>query len=95
MAMTSCPECKKQVSDQANTCPHCGHPILAGTDNETPLTIQKTKKRWKLVKAVAAILLVIGILLAFTTAWYMGVAIIFLGLVLALVGGIGAWWSTG
>src|SRR6185503_10004282 len=27
MALTSCPECKGQVSDGAAECPHCGHPI--------------------------------------------------------------------
>ena len=28
MAMVECKECKKQVSNHANTCPHCGvmHP---------------------------------------------------------------------
>ncbi len=24
MAMTTCKECKKEVSDTAKTCPHCG-----------------------------------------------------------------------
>lgn len=27
MALVSCPECKKEISDQAKTCPHCGFPI--------------------------------------------------------------------
>ena len=25
--LIECPECKRQVSDQAEACPHCGHPI--------------------------------------------------------------------
>ena len=28
MALISCPECAKQVSDKAAACPNCGHPIL-------------------------------------------------------------------
>lgn len=27
MALTSCPECQHEVSDQAAACPHCGHPL--------------------------------------------------------------------
>ena len=27
MAMTKCPECGKEVSDTAKTCPHCGHEL--------------------------------------------------------------------
>jgi TM2 domain-containing membrane protein YozV len=27
MAIIDCPECKKEVSTQANTCPHCGYSI--------------------------------------------------------------------
>ena len=27
MALIKCPECKKQVSDSAETCPHCGYKL--------------------------------------------------------------------
>ena len=27
MALIDCPECKKEISDKANSCPHCGYPI--------------------------------------------------------------------
>jgi hypothetical protein len=30
MALTSCPECEGDVSDQALACPHCGYPIRGG-----------------------------------------------------------------
>jgi len=30
MAMIDCPECGRQVSDQADTCPACGHPLKRG-----------------------------------------------------------------
>lgn len=29
MALITCQECKKQVSDQAAACPHCGAPVVA------------------------------------------------------------------
>jgi hypothetical protein len=31
MALTKCPECRGQVSDQASACPHCGYPLAGGT----------------------------------------------------------------
>lgn len=27
MALIKCPECSREVSEQANSCPHCGFPI--------------------------------------------------------------------
>ena len=30
MALTKCPECRGQVSDQAHACPHCGYPLAGG-----------------------------------------------------------------
>jgi hypothetical protein len=30
MALIKCPSCSKDVSDQADTCPACGHPIKHG-----------------------------------------------------------------
>ena len=27
MALISCPECSREVSDQAAACPHCGYPL--------------------------------------------------------------------
>lgn len=30
MALVNCPECGREVSDQAMACPHCGYPIRGG-----------------------------------------------------------------
>ena len=30
--LIECPECKKQISDQAKSCPHCGYPIKGSQD---------------------------------------------------------------
>ena len=27
MALINCPECKKEISDQTESCPHCGYPV--------------------------------------------------------------------
>lgn len=34
MALISCPECGKQISDKAPACPHCGAPVSAGAPEE-------------------------------------------------------------
>lgn len=37
MAIVKCPECKKKVSSQANSCPHCGYSIKDHVDSNKPL----------------------------------------------------------
>ena len=34
MALINCPECSKQISDKANSCPNCGCPISQGNQNK-------------------------------------------------------------
>lgn len=34
MALVECPECGGEVSDAAESCPHCGHPDPAGDEAE-------------------------------------------------------------
>ena len=46
MALISCPDCEKEVSDRAPTCPNCGAPIAtapkaAGPGEATPYTDQE------------------------------------------------------
>ena len=40
MALINCPECSKQVSDAAKTCPHCGFQLI-----ENNIVVKKTKKK--------------------------------------------------
>ena len=37
MALITCQECGREVSDQAEACPHCGHPAPEGAAAETVL----------------------------------------------------------
>lgn len=45
MALIECPECGKEVSDQAKNCPNCGHPIPISN-----YTNQNSKDSSKLIK---------------------------------------------
>ncbi|MDO5102556.1 MAG: zinc ribbon domain-containing protein [Lautropia sp.] len=38
MALITCPECQRQVSDQAPTCPGCGRPIQNASNSTQGIT---------------------------------------------------------
>jgi len=65
MALIQCPECSKEVSDKAPTCPKCGAPIAAASvDREVGVnltTVQATSKRLKAQMLLAALSLSVGI----------------------------------
>ena len=43
--LIQCPECDLQVSDKANTCPHCGYPLKP---DAKPKSSRKPNKRRRL-----------------------------------------------
>lgn len=61
MALIVCPECNKQISDQAGACPHCGYPLI-NTAEKPKNQIQTTRKRK--INVVNAILFAVLILAA-------------------------------
>lgn len=51
MALINCPECSKQISDQSNTCPHCGFPIKSQNLNPFPSTPTQVEDEKKIPKS--------------------------------------------
>lgn len=45
MALINCPECKKEVSDSAKTCPHCGYKLIEDEVQKTNIQSKKPKKK--------------------------------------------------
>ena len=43
MPLIGCPDCNKQVSDSATTCPHCGYPINSVRKEQKPVVATKRK----------------------------------------------------
>jgi DNA-directed RNA polymerase subunit RPC12/RpoP len=43
MVLIKCPECSSDVSDQASSCPRCGHPILSTRTSGRPQTTVKVQ----------------------------------------------------
>lgn len=67
MALITCPECGKEISNQAETCPICGYPLSKHTDHSLPEkegspspSVQKKPINKALIAGIA-IFIVIGI----------------------------------
>lgn len=43
MAMINCPECGKEISDQANNCPNCGYVINKSSEPAINVTVESDK----------------------------------------------------
>ncbi len=59
MALFSCPECGRQVSDTAKFCPTCGYKLAKQKKQKNP--ISKKTKSIIIASAVAGILIIVGI----------------------------------
>jgi len=97
-----CGECKKQISDKATACPHCGAPVAAATLGTSVQTIERTAKRLKLNTLLSAICCVVGIIImangdsrADSAAGPIGLLVLFVGLIWFVVTRIRIWWNHG
>ena len=97
MSLIKCPECNKEISTEAVSCIHCGKPL-----KENIQTIQKTSKRWKKVKLIAWIGLIIGFFVFITNVQNGGFQNVYTGIgfclgffsfITLLIGKFGAWWT--
>lgn len=89
MALIKCSECGKDISEKASACPFCGNPV-----GGSPVTIQRTNKKWKASSAFGIAIMLIGVLYVGSNAG-VGVSLLFLGFVIAMYAKIGAWWTNG
>ena len=87
MALIDCPDCGKQVSDQASACPACAHPIRA-------ITIEATGKKWKAQQLAFGALILLGFILVFSYPAFGGLLCI-AGLTGVIRARVGAWWQHG
>ncbi len=58
MALITCPECKKKISEIANSCPNCGYILSNGE-------AAKLKGRDKNTRIVSSIIIIIGVIILF------------------------------
>ncbi|MBQ9270191.1 MAG: zinc ribbon domain-containing protein [Oscillospiraceae bacterium] len=58
MALIRCPECNREISDQAAACPGCGYPLIRTSPDETEEKLAAVKARDRLfLKRTGLILL--------------------------------------
>ena len=69
MPLMSCPECAKEVSDKAPSCPNCGVPIASAIETQAAgaqlTTVQETSKKLKLHTLFSVGLIFLGIIWMF------------------------------
>jgi hypothetical protein len=69
MALISCPECSREISDQVKNCPHCGFPLKEEVEQKTQkveiasVNLQ-TKNPQKIKKIVVSVALLLVVLVA-------------------------------
>lgn len=61
MALISCPECGKEISDAALACPHCGHPIQEPQPQDAPPSSRKNKRSIIIAACVLVLIAVVGV----------------------------------
>ena len=98
MALTTCPDCQKQISDQAPACPYCGRPMQPGAISEKTQTIEVTGKSWKGMQLIGGLFICIGVISCIylisdpTSSDTTAVIFLVLGIILIIAGKFGAWW---
>ena len=60
MALIKCPECNKEISSKAPTCPQCGAPVAVSQSPEAVTTIQETGKNLKIQQVLASLTMILG-----------------------------------
>lgn len=71
MALILCPECKREISDAAQSCPHCGHPI--SSNSKTPQQVEvtsikiSTKNPQKIIFGIIGVLAIIAVIIVAIT----------------------------
>ncbi|WP_102348431.1 zinc-ribbon domain-containing protein [Bacillus sp. Marseille-P3661] len=68
MALISCPECSREISDKVKSCPHCGYPLDGEQESTqkvelTSVNLKMEKRKKKKLLTLIISLLVVGLLL--------------------------------
>lgn len=103
MALIKCPECGRSVSDNATVCPNCARPLARTSYGQRAVqVIERTGKRWKGVRVLGWILILLAGFVLFTrwaaddsrgvaAGWWIGLA----GVTCLGISRAGTWWYHG
>jgi hypothetical protein len=63
MSLIQCPECKKEISNLANLCPHCGIPLITELVDSAEQSERKPRRQRQLGISVKLVIGLIGLLI--------------------------------
>lgn len=92
MALTNCPDCGRQISDQAQACPQCGHPLKSSKN--VYITNAKKGKGKKIIGVILIFLslTILGSKTGHTSNQGFGGLLLIIGLGFLIYGKIEHWW---
>lgn len=89
MALVSCPECGKEISDAARACPHCGYAIRESLTNQakrTPLTAKAPARGYGIFLCAGGMVMALGGLLLCLLFLPLGVVALVVSAMMILAG---------
>lgn len=98
MALVKCGECQKEISDKAESCPHCGNPINtinANSQKVEVVEVERTSKKWKKKSLWGVAFIIIGAMMLGSDLKAFGILLIILGFGKLIISSIGSWWTNG
>lgn len=110
MALISCEECGKQISDRASSCPHCGNPMTPAVQTSTKppihvqtatghvVTTEATGREWKAIQLVGGAIMIVSMVACMANTPDYGPSAglgMLLGFGVYLFGRVGGWWKHG
>jgi len=97
MPLTICPDCEREVSDRAPSCPHCGCPMAAQVTERTAKRHKAMQLVGGLVMCVATVMFIAALPHAEEDTTRLGVSMIvgLVGLLIYAGARFAAWWHHG
>lgn len=95
MALVKCSECQKEISDKAESCPHCGNPINTNSQKVEVVEVERTSKKWKKKSLWGVAFIIIGAMMLGGDLRGFGVLLIILGFGKLMISSVGSWWTNG
>jgi uncharacterized membrane protein YvbJ len=87
MALISCAECGKEVSDKAASCPNCGAPISGASpvslNPQSHIKVTRTGAKWE---GIGFVLIIVGMIMAMASQGGFGGLLIAVGFVVFIIG---------
>ncbi|MFA7216724.1 MAG: zinc-ribbon domain-containing protein [Candidatus Paceibacterota bacterium] len=97
MALIKCSECEREISDKAESCPHCGNPMSSRIESQVitkKVEIERTNKKWKRQYLWGVGLTVLGLFVLGKSVGF-GLSLLVIGFFTVISSRIGAWWTNG